>query len=160
MESMSWAFQRSSFLDIHGKLRERFKVQWQRADRPRSIWTTSVFDNVEFTHKYMNNSMAKESPEMDRIREAVKEAGIFVVLGYSERDGGSLYASQSFINPEGKIVLHRRKIKPTRRWYILLELMHKIGSYVEQTLNAQSGVMGKPTPSSAPPIPPTARLAA
>lgn len=53
---------------------------------------------------------------MDRIREAVKDAGIFVVLGYSERDGDSLYISQSYINAEGKIVLHRRKIKPTRKF--------------------------------------------
>lgn len=28
---------------------------------------------------------------MDRIRAAVKELGVYVVLGFSERDGGSLY---------------------------------------------------------------------
>lgn len=50
---------------------------------------------------------------MDRIRAAAKEAKVFVVLGYSERDGASLYISQAFINTEGEIVLHRRKIKPT-----------------------------------------------
>ncbi len=42
----------------------------------------------------MANSLAKESPEMDRIRAAVKKANIFVVLGYSERAGGSLYIAQ------------------------------------------------------------------
>lgn len=31
---------------------------------------------------------------MDRIRDAVREAGIFIVLGYSERDNGSLYIAQ------------------------------------------------------------------
>jgi hypothetical protein len=56
---------------------------------------------------------------MRQICEAVKEAGIFVVLGYSERAGASLYIAQSFISPEGKIVLHRRKIKPTRKFYDL-----------------------------------------
>lgn len=61
----------------------------------------------------MANSLRRESEEMDRIRAAVKEAGIFVVLGYSERDGASLYIAQSFISPDGEIVLHRRKIKPT-----------------------------------------------
>lgn len=50
---------------------------------------------------------------MDRIREAVKKAGIFVVLGNSERAGGILYIAQSFIDETGTIVLHRRKIKPT-----------------------------------------------
>lgn len=73
-------------------------------------------ENVDYVQKYMKNSLRKNSPEMDRIREAVKDAGIFVVLGYSERDGDSLYISQSYINAEGKIVLHRRKIKPTRKF--------------------------------------------
>ncbi|CZR57514.1 probable nitrilase [Phialocephala subalpina] len=80
---------------------------------PWAIWTKSVVENTELIHKYMANSMAKESPEMDRIRAACREAGVFVVLGYSERDGASLYIAQSFISTDGDIVLHRRKIKPT-----------------------------------------------
>ena len=36
-----------------------------------------------------------------------------MVPGYSERDGGSLYRAQSTISPDGVIVMHRRKIKPT-----------------------------------------------
>jgi nitrilase len=64
-------------------------------------------------HEYMNNSLVKESSQMRRIQDAVKEAGMFVVLGYSERDGASLYMAQSFISPDGDIVHHRRKIKPT-----------------------------------------------
>lgn len=50
---------------------------------------------------------------MEKIRAAVKEAGIFIVLGYSERYNNSLYIAQSFIDSKGDIVLHRRKIKPT-----------------------------------------------
>lgn len=62
---------------------------------------------------YRRNSMKRDSAEMGRILTAVKETGLFVVLGYSERDGNSCYIAQSFILPEGKIVAHRRKIKPT-----------------------------------------------
>jgi nitrilase len=69
--------------------------------------------NVEMIHSYMANSLKKDSPEMRRIQSAIKEAGMFVVLGYSERDGASLYMAQSFISPEGEVVHHRRKIKPT-----------------------------------------------
>ncbi|MCJ1379619.1 hypothetical protein MMC17_002721 [Xylographa soralifera] len=61
----------------------------------------------------MANSLVRESEEMNRIKAAVRAAGIFVVLGYSERDGTSLYIAQSFISVDGDIVLHRRKIKPT-----------------------------------------------
>ncbi|KAB2571463.1 Nitrilase [Lasiodiplodia theobromae] len=80
---------------------------------PWSIWANSVVDNVQFMDEYFQNSLARESEEMDRIRAAVREAGIFVVLGYSERHRGSLYISQSFIDPTGTIIHHRRKIKPT-----------------------------------------------
>ncbi|KAL7947091.1 nitrilase [Trichoderma barbatum] len=80
---------------------------------PWSIWTESYLNNTGMFHEYMANSLAKDSLEMAEICEAVKKAGIFIVLGYSERDGDSLYIAQSYINPEGKIVLHRRKIKPT-----------------------------------------------
>ncbi|KAL6693132.1 nitrilase [Trichoderma pleuroticola] len=80
---------------------------------PWSIWTEPYLDNTGMFHEYMANSLVKDSPEMAQICEAVKKAGIFIVLGYSERDGDTLYIAQSFINPEGEIVLHRQKIKPT-----------------------------------------------
>ncbi|KAK7701230.1 hypothetical protein SLS57_011831 [Botryosphaeria dothidea] len=80
---------------------------------PWSIWANSVIDNAKFMDEYFQNSLERESEEMDRIRAAVREAGIFVVLGYSERYRGSLYIAQSFIDPTGTIVHHRRKIKPT-----------------------------------------------
>ncbi|KAL9637313.1 MAG: hypothetical protein Q9164_002275 [Protoblastenia rupestris] len=51
---------------------------------------------------------------MEKIRKAVKAAGFFLVLGYSELDMGSIYIAQSFIDPSGDFVLHRRKIKPTQ----------------------------------------------
>ncbi|KAG4432018.1 hypothetical protein IFR05_012503 [Cadophora sp. M221] len=80
---------------------------------PWNIWTQSVPQNGTMVKKYMANSLRVQSPEMEAIKAAVKEAGIFVVLGYSERDGNSLYMAQSSISPEGIIVNHRRKIKPT-----------------------------------------------
>ena len=44
--------------------------------------------------EYLRNSMERDSEEMNRIRAAVKEAGLFCVLGYSERFRGSLYIAQ------------------------------------------------------------------
>ncbi|RBR17376.1 hypothetical protein FVER53590_11865 [Fusarium verticillioides] len=80
---------------------------------PWSIWANSPTENAPWINEYFKNSMEKESPEMDQIRAAVREAGVFVVLGYSERYRGTLYIAQSFIDETGTIVLHRRKIKPT-----------------------------------------------
>lgn len=61
---------------------------------PRSIWTQSVVDNVSFMDEYFRNSLERDSEEMNRIRAAVKDAGLFCVLGYSERYRGSLYIAQ------------------------------------------------------------------
>lgn len=77
------------------------------------MWTQPVIANGDHIHDYMANSMSRDSPQMRRIQAAVKKAGMFIVLGYSEREGASLYMGQSFISPEGEIVHHRRKIKPT-----------------------------------------------
>ena len=55
--------------------------------------------------------MPLHSPKMDRIREAVRETETNVVLGFSERDGNSLYIAQVTITSDGKIANHRRKIK-------------------------------------------------
>lgn len=93
---------------------------------PWSIWKAPVFKNVDFMHEYMTNNMARNSPEMDWIRAAVKKAGLICVLGYIERDGGNLYVAQSFIDPTGTIVLHR--CKSSRRM-----------------LRARSGVTAKPS---------------
>lgn len=60
----------------------------------RAIWSQSVGDCAAFMDEYFRNSLVKESPEMDRIRAAVREAGIFTVLGYSERYNGSIYIAQ------------------------------------------------------------------
>jgi nitrilase len=56
--------------------------------------------------------MRRDSPEMDRVKAACKEADVYVVLGYSERDAVSIYIAQAFISNEGGLVHNRRKIKP------------------------------------------------
>ncbi|KAJ7716751.1 putative nitrilase [Mycena metata] len=53
------------------------------------------------------------SQEFKEILAAAKEGGIWVVLGFAELDGGSMYAAQVIINSEGVVVLHRRKLKAT-----------------------------------------------
>ncbi|KAI5242543.1 hypothetical protein E4T43_04760 [Aureobasidium subglaciale] len=80
---------------------------------PWSVFFKSPLENAKFMDEYFRNSLVRESEEMNRIRAAVKETGIFVVLGYSERYKGSLYIAQSFIDENGDIVHHRRKVKPT-----------------------------------------------
>ncbi|WVQ82903.1 hypothetical protein IAT38_005039 [Cryptococcus sp. DSM 104549] len=69
--------------------------------------------NEEFVLKYQKNSLVVGSPQYIKIRQAVKDAGIWAVVAFSERVGSTLYLAQSFINPNGDVVHHRRKLKPT-----------------------------------------------
>ena len=71
--------------------------------------------DVDMTKDYIKNSLRFESPEMDHICQSAAKHGLVAVLGFSERLGDSLYISQAVIdgNQQGRILSHRRKIKPT-----------------------------------------------
>ena len=63
---------------------------------------------------YYDNSITAAGPEMQRIIEAARELGVYVSIGYSERDTvtATLYNSNMMIAPDGTAMNHR-KLKPT-----------------------------------------------
>lgn len=65
--------------------------------------------------KYYDNSILVDGEEMQMIKDSAKENGVYVSLGYSERDSvtGTLYNSNIFISPEGETIFNHRKLKPT-----------------------------------------------
>jgi nitrilase len=58
-------------------------------------------------------SIEVPSTAVDELTRAARDAGVFVVMGFSEREGGTLYNSQLFIGPDGAIIGKRRKLVPT-----------------------------------------------
>jgi nitrilase len=78
---------------------------------PAWIWNRVI--DFDLHIRYIQNSLAVDSPEMKRIQEAAAEHGINVALGFSERKGESVYIAQAFIDGSGKIRMTRRKMKPT-----------------------------------------------
>lgn len=69
--------------------------------------------DFEIGVKYVQNSLRIESSEMKSICNAAGEHQISVCLGFSERDGESVYISQVLIDETGEIRMKRRKMKPT-----------------------------------------------
>ncbi|UOH79475.1 hypothetical protein LQV05_000480 [Cryptococcus neoformans] len=67
----------------------------------------------DFVLQYRKNSLVVGSPQYNKIRRAVRDAGVWIVVGFSERLGSTLFLAQSFINPSGDVVHHRGKLKPT-----------------------------------------------
>lgn len=80
---------------------------------PYHAWLGSQAWAMQYVRAYAENSLAVDSPQAARIREAAARHGVHVVLGYSERAGGSLYMGQMLIDRAGGLVAARRKLKPT-----------------------------------------------
>lgn len=80
---------------------------------PVFLWTLPAPEQMPFVGRYHENSMTVTSEHMRRIREEARNSRITVAIGYSEKAFGSLYMAQTVIGPEGQILIHRRKLKPT-----------------------------------------------
>lgn len=80
---------------------------------PVFLWSYPVYEQMQFVARYHANSVALDGPQVAAIRDAAREHSITVVVGFSEKDGGSLYMSQAVIGPDGDILQLRRKLKPT-----------------------------------------------
>ncbi len=81
---------------------------------PWWIWLGSPAWGLRFMVPYLRNALRRDSAEMARICAAAREHRIVVVLGYAEAEGGTLYMAQSIIGDDGRVLAHRRKLKPAR----------------------------------------------
>ncbi|PXY22882.1 amidohydrolase [Prauserella muralis] len=80
---------------------------------PWWIWLDSPAAGMAFVPRYAVNSMTRDGAELRAIADAAHRHGIHVVLGFSERAGGSLYMAQAFVSGTGELISVRRKLKPT-----------------------------------------------
>lgn len=81
---------------------------------PWWVWLGSPAWGSKFTLEYVDNAIARDGPEMARIREAARQTGMMVIFGYAEREGRTLYISQATIGPDGTLLANRRKLKAAR----------------------------------------------
>jgi aliphatic nitrilase len=116
------------YMDLHGTVEKTIALIEQAADDgvellvfpetwipgyPFWAWLGPPAWGMQWVARYHENSIAVDGAEMQRICEAARRASLFVVLGTSTRDHGSLYIGQSLIDASGRVVAHRRKLKPT-----------------------------------------------
>jgi nitrilase len=80
---------------------------------PWWIWLDCPADGLRYVQRYHENSLTLDSPQLQKLCDAARDNDILVVMGASERDKGSLYISQFFINNDGALLDCRRKLKPT-----------------------------------------------
>ena len=65
--------------------------------------------------RYYDNSVLVPGPETAKLGEAARKAGVWLSIGVSERvaDSATLYNSNLFFSPQGKLAAVHRKLKPT-----------------------------------------------
>ena len=80
---------------------------------PFFVWLGTPAESLAYVPRYHANSMEVHSPEMHRLQSIAAKSKVTLVMGFSERDGGSRYMAQVIIGPDGEILLTRRKLKPT-----------------------------------------------
>jgi predicted amidohydrolase len=80
---------------------------------PWFVWLGHMKWQTKFLVPFHENSLELGDHRMRRLQVAARQNNIAVVMGYSEREGGSRYMSQVFIDEKGEIVANRRKVKPT-----------------------------------------------
>lgn len=80
---------------------------------PWWIWLDSPAWGMQFVPRYDQQAVSANGPEIARIAAAAAAHRIHVVMGYTEKAGGSLYIGQVLINDEGEVLATRRKLKAT-----------------------------------------------
>src|SRR3546814_609258 len=63
--------------------------------------------------RYHEGAIDLDGPELAILTEAVRETGLFVVIGCLECDGGTLYCTALFLDGEAGLVGKHRKLMPT-----------------------------------------------
>lgn len=87
---------------------------------PDWVWAVPAGEEGLLNELYaelLANAVAIPGPATDRLCAAAKQAGVYVVMGVSERNieasGASLYNTLLYIDPEGAILGKHRKLVPT-----------------------------------------------
>lgn len=80
---------------------------------PYGVWHHGVKRNMRFYQQLTEAAVKLSDPEIGELQSAAREAEMVVVMGLTERDGGSLFNTQLFIGADGSLLHSRRKLKPT-----------------------------------------------
>jgi nitrilase len=77
-------------------------VVGQRKPGGRDLW-----------QRYYENAVPVPGPTTQILGKAALEAGVYLVMGVVEVDGGTLYCTTLYFGPDGSLLGKHRKLKPT-----------------------------------------------
>jgi hypothetical protein len=68
---------------------------------------------AEHVEDYINNSLVVGSSQWQKLVEAAKASSIYVALAFSEKTSTNLYMAQALLDPNGDVLVHRHKLRPS-----------------------------------------------
>ena len=80
---------------------------------PWWTWLSAAPYNIRYFQQYHENCLVVGSEPFKRLAQAARDNAIFVSVGASERDYGSLFIAQFMFDDQGQLIQARRKLKPT-----------------------------------------------
>lgn len=90
-----------------------FPETWLPGD-PWFIWLDSPAWGMQCIQRHHDISLVAGSPQAARLAQAARDHQTMVVMGHSEKAGGSLCMGQWIIGADGATVAMRCKLKPTQ----------------------------------------------
>jgi predicted amidohydrolase len=76
-----------------------------------ALWDSEAANEVY--QRLFENSPALGDPTIQQLGKAAKSAGAIIVMGLHERDGSTLYNTTLYLDSDGEIMGHHRKLVPT-----------------------------------------------
>ncbi|WP_094607203.1 Nitrilase [Sporomusa silvacetica DSM 10669] len=80
---------------------------------PWWIWLGDPVYGMPFYGRLYKNAVEIPGPAVRKISEAAKKTGTYVSVSATELEGGSLYLTQLWFNPNGDLMGKHRKMKPS-----------------------------------------------
>jgi nitrilase len=81
---------------------------------PDWVWRTSPWSDRAWYERFAEESVDLDADDLDEVRAAARDAGVWVALGVTERvPTGTLYNTVAYIDPEGHLAARHRKLVPT-----------------------------------------------
>lgn len=80
---------------------------------PWWIWMDSPIVGMDLFCELYDQAVEIPSPQVSRLSQAAKDAGVYYCVSVTEKDGGSLYLTQLWFSPEGDLMGKHRKMKAT-----------------------------------------------
>jgi nitrilase len=80
---------------------------------PWWVWLDAPAWGMQFVRRYFENALEVGDAACKALCSAARKNKIFVVMGFVERAGGSLFISQLTIDDQGELLHARRKLRAT-----------------------------------------------